>query len=230
MTTHRNRLLAALSPADLNFLEPQLQSVQLEKRRVLEAPDKTVDYVYFPETAIASVVAVCGREERIEVGLIGCEGMSGLTVLMGDRRSPNSTYVQVEGEALRIEADALREVLLRNQSLRELLLRFGHVFTTQIAQTAVANGRAKLEQRLARWILMAHDRTVADDVAITHEFLAVMLGVRRASVTVALDALEKKGFIAARRGSITVTSRKAIEKIAGHFYGVPEAEFQRLIG
>ena len=107
MTKHRNRLLAALSPADLNFLEPQLQSVQLEKRRVLEAPDKTVDYVYFPETAIASVVAVCGREERIEVGLIGCEGMSGLTVLMGDRRSPNSTYVQVEGEALRIEAREL---------------------------------------------------------------------------------------------------------------------------
>ena len=86
MKKHRNRLLAALTPADLNLLETQLQSVQLEKRRVLEAPNKTVDYVYFPETAIASVVAVCGREERIEVGLIGCEGVSGLTVLMGDRR------------------------------------------------------------------------------------------------------------------------------------------------
>jgi CRP-like cAMP-binding protein len=230
MKKHRNRLLAALSAADLNLLEPQLQPVQLEKRRVIETSNKIVDYVYFPETAIASVVAVCGREERIEVGLIGCEGMSGLTVLMADRRSANSTYVQVEGEALRIEADALRKVLLQSESLRELLLRFGHVFTTQIAQTAVANGRAKLEQRLARWILMAHDRTVADDVAITHEFLAAMLGVRRASVTVALDSFEKKNLIEARRGSITVTDREAIEKIAGHFYGVPEAEFHRLIG
>ena len=230
MKIHRNRLLAALSPDDLNLLEPQLESVQLEKRRVIETPNKTVDYVYFPETVIASVVALCGRDERIEVGLIGCEGVSGLTVLMGDRRSPNSTYIQVEGEALRIEAERLREILLRSDSLRELLLRFGHVFTTQIAQTAVANGRAKLEQRLARWILMAHDRTVADDVAITHEFLAVMLGVRRASVTVALDTFEKKGFIIARRGSITVVDRKAMEKMAGHFYGVPEAEFKRLIG
>ncbi|HSM97246.1 MAG TPA: Crp/Fnr family transcriptional regulator [Rhizomicrobium sp.] len=230
MKKHRNRLLAALSPADQNLLEPQLQPVQLEKRRTIEAPNKTVDYVYFPETVIASVVALCGREDRIEVGLIGCEGVSGLTVLMGDLRSPNSTYIQVEGEALRIEADALRTILLKSNSLRELLLRFGHVFTTQIAQTAVANGRAKLEQRLARWILMAHDRTVADDVAITHEFLAVMLGVRRASVTVALDRFEKKGFIIARRGRITVADRKAIEKLAGHFYGVPEAEFKRLIG
>lgn len=230
MKRHRNRLLAALTADDLNLLEPQLQSVQLEKRRVIETPNKTVDYVYFPETVIASVVALCGRDERIEVGLIGCEGVSGLTVLMGDRRSPNSTYVQVEGEALRVEAERLREILLQSDSLRELLLRFGHVFTTQIAQTAVANGRAKLEQRLARWILMAHDRTVADDVAITHEFLAVMLGVRRASITVALDTFEKKGFIIARRGSITVADRKAIEKTAGHFYGVPEAEFNRLIG
>lgn len=230
MKKHRNRLLAALSADDLNLLEPQLQSVQLERRRVIEAPNKTVDYVYFPETVIASVVALCGRDERIEVGLIGCEGVSGLTVLMGDRRSPNSTYVQVEGEALRVEAETLRKILLQSDSLRELLLRFGHVFTTQIAQTAVANGRAKLEQRLARWILMAHDRTVADDVAMTHEFLAVMLGVRRASVTVALDAFEKKGFIAARRGRITVADRKAIEKMAGHFYGVPEEEFKRLIG
>ena len=104
------------------------------------------------------------------------------------------------------------------------------MFTAQIAQTALANGRAKLEQRLARWILMAHDRTVADDVAMTHEFLAVMLGVRRASVTVALDSFEKKGVIEARRGTITVVDRKAIEKMAGHFYGVPEAEFRRLIG
>jgi CRP-like cAMP-binding protein len=229
MAKHRNRLLAALSSVDLNLLEPHLESVRLEKRHVLEAPGKAIDYIYFPETFIASVVAICGREERIEVGLIGCEGVTGMAVLLGDHRSPNSTYVQVEGEALRISPGPLHKALENSASLRGLLLRFAHVFAAQVAQTAVANGRAKLEQRLARWILMAHDRTVADDVSLTHEFLAVMLGVRRASVTVALDAFEKKGVIAARRGNITVVDRKAIEKTAGHFYGVPEAEFRRLI-
>ncbi|MBS0275353.1 MAG: Crp/Fnr family transcriptional regulator [Proteobacteria bacterium] len=229
MTKHRNRLLAALPAADLNLLEAYLQPIQLEKRRVLEAPNRTIDYVYFPETMIASVVAVCGREERIEIGLIGCEGMTGMPVLMDDQRTPHSTYVQVEGEALRVESEAFRKLLAQSPSLHNRLLRFGQVFTAQIAQTALANGRAKLEQRLARWILMAHDRTVADVVTMTHEFLAVMLGVRRASVTVALDGFEKKGVIEARRGSITVVDRKAIERMAGHFYGVPEAEFKRLI-
>src|SRR5690242_421119 len=103
MTKHRNRLLAALPAADLNLLETNLQSVQLEKRRVMEAPNKPIDYVYFPETVIASVVAVCGREERIEIGLIGCEGMTGIPLLMDDHKTPHSTYVQVEGQALRIE-------------------------------------------------------------------------------------------------------------------------------
>ncbi|HWA31085.1 MAG TPA: Crp/Fnr family transcriptional regulator [Rhizomicrobium sp.] len=212
------------------MIEPHLAPARLEKRRILEAPNKTIDSVYFPETVIASAVAVAGRDERIEIGLIGCEGMTGLSVLMGDRKSPHSTYVQVEGEALRIESETLRRIVTQNAGLHTRLLRFVQVFMTQIAQTAVANGRAKLEQRLARWVLMAHDRTVSDDVSMTHEFLAVMLGVRRASVTVALDSFEKRGLIEARRGTITVVNRKAIENIAGCFYGVPEYEFSRLIG
>lgn len=230
MTKHRNHLLAALARDDLNLLEPHLSPLALERRHVIEAPGRIIDYVYFIETAIASVVAVNGKDERIEVGLIGCEGMSGVTVVMGDRRTVNSTYIQVPGEALRIEADLLREICGRSRTLHALFLRFAQVFMTQASQTAVANGRAKLEQRLARWLLMTHDRTVADDVPLTHEILSVMLGVRRASVTVALDAFEKRGLISARRGTITVTNRKGIEGIAGSFYGVPEAEFERLIG
>src|ERR1700744_5261860 len=207
-----------------------MSPLPMERRHVLEHPNKPIDYVYFPETCVASVVALNGREERIEVGLIGCEGMSGVTVVMGDDRSPNSTYTQIPGDAVRIEASALRKVLAKSESLRDTFLRFAQVFMTQNAQTAVANGRAKLEQRLARWILMAHDRTVDDDVQLTHEFLSVMLGVRRASVTVALDSFEKRGLISARRGMITVLKRKAIEDVAGSFYGVPEAEYERLIG
>jgi CRP-like cAMP-binding protein len=118
----------------------------------------------------------------------------------------------------------------QSPSLQRLLLHFAQIFMTQAAQTAVANGRAKLDERLARWLLMAHDRVSDDEVQLTHEFLSVMLGVRRASVTTALDALKKRGLIEVRRGGITVLDRDAIEKIAGSFYGVPEAEFRRLIG
>lgn len=230
MAQHRNRLLAALARDDLNLLEPHLSPLALERRQVVEAPSRIIDYVYFIETAIASVVAVNGKDERIEVGLIGCEGMSGVTVVMGDRRTVNSTYIQVPGEALRIESEVLRRICGQSHTLHALFLRFAQVFMTQAAQTAVANGRAKLEQRLARWLLMAHDRTVADEVPLTHEFLSVMLGVRRASVTVALDTFEKRELISARRGSITILDRKRIEDVAGSFYGVPEAEFERLIG
>jgi CRP-like cAMP-binding protein len=230
MTKFRNRLLAALPPADVSLLVSSLEKLALERRHVLEHPNKPIDYIYFPETCVVSVVALNGRDERIEVGLIGCEGMSGVTVVMGNHRSPNSTYIQIAGDALRIEADAFRKILAKSDVLNNLFLRFAQVFMTQNAQTAVANGRAKLDQRLARWVLMAHDRTVTDDVQLTHEFLSVMLGVRRASVTVALDGFEKRGLISARRGMITVLKRKDIEEAAGSFYGVPEAEYERLIG
>jgi CRP-like cAMP-binding protein len=230
MTKHRNRLLAALSADDLAVLESRLEHVSLARRFVLEIPNKPVENVYFMETGVASVVAVTGRDERIEVGLIGCEGMSGVTVVMGNHRSPNSTYMQIAGEALCIDADALRKMLQQRPSLQKMLLHFSQVFMTQAAQTAIANGRAKLDERLARWLLMAHDRMADDDVPLTHEFLSVMLGVRRASVTVALDGFKKLGLIDTRRGGVTMLDRKAIEKIASSFYGVPEAEFRRLIG
>ncbi|HEX3675333.1 MAG TPA: Crp/Fnr family transcriptional regulator [Rhizomicrobium sp.] len=230
MTKHRNRLLAALSTDDLAALEPHLERVPLPRRFVLETPNKPIEKAYFMEAGVVSVVAVNGRDERIEVGLIGCEGMSGVTVVMGNHRSPNSTYMQIAGEGLRIDADVLRQMLQRHPGLRKLLLHFGQVFMTQTAQTAVANGRAKLGERLARWLLMAHDRMGNNDVPLTHEFLSVMLGVRRASVTVALDNFKKLGLIETRRGGVTMLDRKTIEKIAGSFYGVPEAEFRRLIG
>ncbi|HEY2068195.1 MAG TPA: Crp/Fnr family transcriptional regulator [Rhizomicrobium sp.] len=230
MTKQRNRLLAALSADDLALLEPHLEDITLARRDVLEIPNKPINDVYFMETGVASVVAVNGRGERIEVGLVGCEGMSGVTVVMGNHRSPNSTYMQIAGETRRISSIALRKTLQQSPSLRTLFLHFAQVFMTQAAQTAVANGRAKLDERLARWLLMAHDRMAADDVPLTHEFLSVMLGVRRASVTVALDGFKKRGLIDTRRGGITVLDRKAIEKVAGSFYGVPEAEFRRLIG
>ncbi|HEX3809791.1 MAG TPA: Crp/Fnr family transcriptional regulator [Rhizomicrobium sp.] len=226
---HLNRLLAAASPHDLAHLEAHLERVSMKARQVMEAPGKVVDYVYFPETCVASALALTGQDQRIEIALVGCEGMSGTTLVLGDDRSPHSVYVQIPGEALRMEGKVFLKLLNDKPELRCYLLKFAQVFMVQAAQTAVANGKAKLTERMARWILMAHDRTVSDDVPLTHEFLALMLGVRRASVTVAMNDFEKAGLVAVRRGEITVVNRKGIEKVAGSFYGVPEAEYRRLI-
>jgi CRP-like cAMP-binding protein len=226
----RNRLLAALSPADLKLLQPLLQSVPLKLRQDLERPNRAIDDVYFPDAGIASVVAVQSKDTRVEVGLIGCEGMSGTSVVLGNDRSPHSTYMQVEGEGQRIAAPKLREAMKASESLRCVLLRYVQVFMVQTAHTAIANARAKLDTRLARWILMAHDRVRVNTLPLTHEFLALMLGVRRAGVTEALHSLVSQDFIHAGRGEVVVRNRKGIERAAGESYGVPEAEFRRLIG
>jgi CRP-like cAMP-binding protein len=154
--------------------------------------------------------------------------MTGLAVIMGANRSPNATYMQLAGRGWRIGAANLRSMMEESVSLQKILLQYAHVFMMQTSQTALANGRSKVDDRLARWLLMAHDRVVGNDLALTHEFLGIMLGVRRSGVTVALGALENKGLIRAARGTITILNRKALEKIAGAAYGVPEAEFKRL--
>jgi CRP-like cAMP-binding protein len=138
--------------------------------------------------------------------------------------------VQVAGSAHRITAKALRAALDENKTLRQRMQLYAHVFMVQIAQTAFANGTARIEARLARWLLMAHDRQDSDDLSLTHEFVAVMLGVRRSGVTDALHALEGAGLIRASRGVVRITSRKGLLALAGSIYGVPEAEYRRLMG
>jgi CRP-like cAMP-binding protein len=223
-----NRILSRLSRDDLDLLTPSLSPIDLPLRKSLEAPNKAIDYVYFPERGFASVVANGSDGALIEVGLIGHEGMTGLAVIMGANRSPNATYMQLAGRGWRIGAANLRSMMEESVSLQKILLQYAHVFMMQTSQTALANGRSKVDDRLARWLLMAHDRVVGNDLALTHEFLGIMLGVRRSGVTVALGALENKGLIRAARGTITILNRKALEKIAGAAYGVPEAEFKRL--
>jgi CRP-like cAMP-binding protein len=226
----RNRLLAALLPADLALLQPLLQSVPLRLRQELERPNRAIDDVYFPHVGIASVVAIQSKDTRVEVGLVGCEGMTGTAIVLGNDRSPHETYIQVEGEGQRITAPKLREAMKASDTLRDVLLRYVQVFMVQTAHTAIANARAKLDKRLARWLLMAHDRTRDDTLPLTHEFLSLMLGVRRAGVTEALHSLESQNFITVGRGQVVVLNRKGIERAAGDAYGTPEAEFRRLIG
>jgi CRP-like cAMP-binding protein len=227
---HRNRLLAALSPADFALLQPDLQPVTLKPRMHLEVPNRPIDHVYFIEDGIASVVTVEAHEQRTEVGLIGREGMSGTAIVLANDRSPHSTYMQVGGCGQRTSAATLRKAMTASGSLHDLLLRYVQSFMVQTAHTASANASAKLDERLARWILMADDRVRRDALPLTHELLALMLGVRRSGVTEALHGLKKRGVLDVARGRIIVLDRKGIEQIAGHSYGVPEAEYSRLIG
>jgi CRP-like cAMP-binding protein len=227
---HRNQILSSLSTSDLDLLEPHLASIAMKVRHVCEEPNKPIKHVYFMEEGITSVVAIGKKGKKIEIGIIGSEGMTGFPVIMGNHRSPNSSFVQIAGSAQRIAVPDLRDAMDKSESLRRSLLKFAQSFMIQTAHTAVANGSATLSERLARWLLMAHDRVEGDELPLTHEFLSLMLGVRRAGVTTALHDLVSKGLIRLKRSTIIVLDREGIEEIAGGFYGVPEAEWQRLMG
>ncbi len=199
-------------------------------RKEMEVPNRQIETVYFMETGIASVVAVQSDDTRIEVGLIGREGMSGLAVVLGGSQSPHSTYIQVAGQGQRIAAKHLRTAMDASGSLHRLLLSYAQVFMVQTAHTAIANALSRINQRLARWILMAHDRMDDNTIPLTHEFLSLMLGVRRAGVTEALQSLKRQKLIDTSRNKIVVLDRKGIERAAGKSYGTPEKEYRRLIG
>ena len=225
----RNRLLQKIPLEDWDQIGPHLEPVTLKERQVIEVPGKPITHAYFLEIGVASVVAVDAEDHRIEVGVIGYEGVTGVSLIMGDNRAQHSTYMQIGGSGYRIPQDILCSTLAASESLRALFLKSAQGFMIQTAHTALANGRAKLEQRLARWLLMAHDRLTSNAVPLTHEFLAVMLGVRRAGVTVAIHGFERRGLVTTRRGQLTLVNRHGIEQIAGSFYGTPEAELRRLL-
>jgi len=227
--TGLNRILTRLSPDEIGLLQPHLEAVDLPVRKQLENRNKTIEYAYFIESGFASVVAN-GTGRSIEVGLIGREGMSGLAVVMGSDRTPHDTFMQVGGDGQRISSAKLRSAMAQSPALHRFFLRYGHAFMVQTAQTALANGRSKIEERLARWLLMAQDRLDGEVVPLTHEFLSVMLGVRRPGVTVALDLLEKDGLIRAKRGAVAILNRTGLRKVSNGAYGAAEAEFQRLLG
>jgi CRP-like cAMP-binding protein len=226
----RNRLLAVLSHADRDLLTPALETIELDARQVLEAPSDPISHVYFVESGLVSVVGTTVPDHRIEVGMVGYEGMTGLCIVLGDDRSANETVVQSSGSAMRVTTKTLREMMGESRSLTTALLRYVNVFMVQGSQTALANGRGRLDERLARWLLMWHDRVLADELIITHEFLALLLGVRRQGVTVTLHELEGKGLIRSTRSHVRILDRGGLQRAANGFYGVPEAEYDRSIG
>jgi CRP-like cAMP-binding protein len=219
-----NALLAAMSAKDLRLLRPHLRPIEFQVRDVFFAADKPIRRVYFPESGIASVVATAPSGVALEVGLIGRDGMVGVPIVLGEKRSPYESYAQVAGRGYAMSSAALWKAMERSGTLADLMLKYVYAFLIQVTHSALANGRYTIEQRLARWLLMAHDRVEADVVPLTHEFLSMMLGVRRAGVTVAMNALARRGAVRARPGRVTVRDRRKLERIAGACYGVPESE------
>jgi CRP-like cAMP-binding protein len=223
----RNRLLASLSPDNFALVQPHLEAVTFELREHLFRAEQTITHVTFPERGIASIVADT-KEGRFEVGMVGSEGLAGTAVVLGVDRTPHTCLVQAAGEALRIEAGELQAAMDQSRTLRALLLRFVHTFMVQVSQTAYANAGYSIEERLARWLLMTHDRLEHDDMPVTHEFMSIMLGTRRPGVTLAVQMLEGTGVIRAARGRITVRDRDKLEQIAGQSYGFAEKEYSNI--
>ena len=226
----QNNLIFTMSSADRGLIVPHLKPVKLAKGKVLEEPNKPISLVYFLNSGVGSTVAFSKNGRRIEVGLFGHEGMSGTAIVMQGGHTSHETFMQIPGEGVVIEADRLRVLIEQSSSLQRHLLRYVQALMTQTSQTALSNGQFRLEERLARWLLMCHDRTNGDEIKLTHDFLSVMLGVRRAGVTVGTHMLEGKGLIRANRGQIIILDRDGLEHEAQDSYGIPEAEYARLIG
>ncbi len=226
----RNQLLRALPADDLARLAPALKPVELVHKTTLFAADEPITSVWFIEAGAVSLLAQMQDGALVEVGVTGREGMVGLPLIFGADASPNLALVQMPGSALLLPAAALREALDASPALQALLLRYAMALHGQVSWTAACNGRHVVEQRLARWLLIAHDQADGDDLPLTHEVLSQMLGVRRAGVSVAAGMLQRAGLIRLGRGHLTVTDRPGLEAAACECYRSGLREFERLLG
>jgi CRP-like cAMP-binding protein len=226
-----NRLLALLRTEDRERLHRHLEPMVLEYRRPLYDANRPVEFVHFIETGVGSLVLPMANGQAAEVGTIGNEGFVGLPILLGSDSAPTtSVYVQVPGTGLRMRAAAFSEELERSAPMRVTMLHYAHAFFNQVAQSAACANFHSLEQRCCRWMLMTHDRMRADEFLLTQEFLAMMLGVRRAGVTVAAGALRHAGLIHYTRGEVTIIDRPGLERRACECYSVSKNQFDRLLG
>ena len=223
-----NRLLRVLSPRDRNLLRPALGSFALDRGHILETAGTSTEQVFFIETGLAVIVAHSpGRE--IGIGVVGNDGMTGLSIVLEAGLPANQTLVQSAGTAVCIGVTDLQEAMKGSATLHSLLLRYAHIFMIQASQTALTNSHASIEERLARWILMSHDRFSSNDLMVTHEFIALMVGVRRQGITEALHQLEGRRIIRSTRDKLHVVDRPGLIELASGSYGICEAEYERLI-
>ena len=219
-----NRILASLPAEEYARLAQRLEPVSLALSQVLFRPGDDIRYVHFPTTSIVSLLTELEDGGGMEVGLVGRDGIVGVSVILGGRETKVAT-VQAAGEALRMEAGAVREEFERGGELQSLLLRYTHALMAQISQSAVCNVRHGIDGRLARWLLMYHDRLDRDEFELTHEFMSAMLGVRRAGVSAAAGSLQKRSLIEYGRGHIRIADREALEEFACECYPIVKEKF-----
>lgn len=226
----KNRLLAALPQEEYGRLHPYLEPVSFDLGEVVYESGERLDYVYFPTTSIISLLYLMEDGSSAEMGLAGNEGVVGIALFMGGGTMPNRAVVQSAGGAVRLKAKALQTEFALGSKFQHLLLRYTQALITQISQTAVCNRLHSVEQQLSRWLLLSHDRVEADELIMTQELIADMLGVRREGVTVAAGRLQDAGAISYVRGHIQILDRQKLEAIACECYKVVKDEFDRLLG
>ena len=226
-----NGLLSALSGrAEYEHLFRHLEPVTLTTGKIIYHCGEPIRYVYFPLNSVIFLLATMEDGATAEVGLVGDEGMLGLSVCMGTDTIPNQAVVLIANGAVRIKAELLKQAFERGGLLQALLLRYMQALYIQVSQTAACNRIHHIEVRLARWLLMAHDRMASDDLPLTQEFIAQMLGTPRPYVTVAAGILEKEGLIQCRRGHIKILNREGLESSACECYRVVREEFNHFLG
>jgi len=225
---YKNRVLASLPAPEIKRLAPHLSPETLEVGRTLHDPGEQVDTVYFLEEGICSIVVTMESGNTVEVGITGRDGFVGVPAVLGTGQSPNRSYIQIPGYGFSVKAKILRELSEESSRLRQCLLRGVQALLAQTAQTAACNRVHELEERLARWLLMCHDRVQADLLPITQEFLGMMLGTRRTSVTVAAGTLHKAGLIAYSRGHVTVQNLDGLKDASCECYRIIHDEYVRL--
>ncbi len=225
----KNRLLAALPPDEVERLLPDFQQISFSLGDVVYEFSGQLDYVYFPTTAIISLLYTMENGSTAEMGLTGNDGVVGIALFMGGGTMPNRAVVQSAGGAIRMKAKALQAAFALGGEFQRLLLRYTQALITQISQTAVCNRLHSVEQQLCRWLLLSHDRVDTDELVMTQELIADMLGVRREGVTVAAGHLQDIGAISYVRGRIQVLNRQKLEDTACECYRVVKDEFDRLL-
>lgn len=232
--SRQNHLLAALPAKALAHLLPHLEAVSMPLGHVLHEPDSPIRHVYFPTTAIVSLLYVMEDGGSAEIAVVGNEGMVGVSRFMGGDNMPNQAVVRNAGEAYRLKAQPLKEAFdraggRRSGALQRLLLRYLQTLLTQMAQTAVCNRHHSVDQQLCRWLLLSLDRLPSNELAMTQELIAGLLGVRREGVTEAAGNLQKAGLIEYHRGHITVLNRPGLERRVCECYAVVRKESDRLL-
>lgn len=225
----RNRLLSLLPPAEFSSLVDVLEPVDLPRGAVIVSANGQIEHVYFPCSGIASVITASREGHRAEAGMVGREGFCPTSAGVGGTISIHEVLMQVAGDAYRMPIEMVAAILPANPVLANLLARFIQSFAAQISYTALCNSNYQLDQRLARWLLMCHDRVDGDEISLTHDFISLMLAVRRPSITNAFHVLEGKKLVVAERGRATIRDRRGLEEFALGAYGEPEEEYRRLI-